>query len=256
MRLRMHELKMSVPDRHGAIRSVQYMLMALTLFLLLLPESIWAVACDRAIGEAAIPSCRESLQSNPQDVDLLIQYADILLDLDRPVEAVELLETSFGKNPSNNTIRLKLSNARESAVKNTEDTGLNARTLQKLSALRCNTRTGQAALDACNASLKYQPQNVDFLLSKGDALMLLKQPAEAARTYDLALAQDKTNPVIQSKLKLAYAEAPGVQKGSAPAQDTLRHEPKSTKIAGDAMEENIKQVVRFSNASIDGNVSY
>ena len=86
--------------------------------------------------------------------------------------------------------------------------------------------------------------------------MLLKQPAEAARTYDLALTQDKTNPVIQGKLKLAYAETPGVEKRSAPAQDTLRHEPKSTKIAGGALEKNIKQVVRFSNASIDGDVSY
>ena len=247
---------MSVLDRKPAIRSVQYTLMSLTVFLLLLPESIWAVDCNRVNGEAAIPSCRQALLGNPQDVDLLTQYADILMDLDRSGEAVDLLETSFGKNPSNNTIRLKLSNAREAAAKNTEDTGPNARTLQKLSALRCNTRTGQAALDACNTALEYQPRNVDFLVSKGDALMLLEQPAEAVRTYDLALAQDKTNSVIQSKLKLAFAEIPSVEERSVPVQVIAQHETVNATIAVGALEGEIKQVVRFSNASLDGKVSY
>ena len=86
---------MSIPDRKHVIRSAQSILMVTALFLLLLPPSSWAVECDRSNGEAAIESCRQALQDSPQDVDTLKTYAEILIDLERPGEAIDLLAVSY-----------------------------------------------------------------------------------------------------------------------------------------------------------------
>jgi len=214
-------------------------LIILILFLQLLSESLWAASCDRSQGATAIPSCRQVLQNKPQDVGTLVQYANILLDLGRASEAVELLEASHGKSPTNSTIRLKLSDAREAAQKPAKDSGPSSRTMQKLSVLRCKTRTGQSALEVCNIALKNQPQDVSLLLAKGDAFMSLNRATEAAQTYRLALAQDKANSEIQGKLKLAVAKIP---------------EKRAPLVIAAAVE--IEQIVKFSNASIDGQVSY
>lgn len=250
------------------------MLIILVLVSLSLSKSTWGVTCERAQGASAIDACRQALQKRPQDVDILIQYTDILLDLGRSREAVDLLEASHGKKPTNSTIRLKLSEAREAAVKPARDTGPSSRAIQKLTELRCTTRTGQAALESCNAALSNQPNDIDLLTAKGNALMLLKRPREAVDAYRLAFAQDKSNSAIQNKLKLAIAETPKpkpkpkedqpvpvVVSSPAPLQVARKSppptdEPKIRDPETVEAKKEIVQVVRFSNAPIDGRISY
>lgn len=257
------------------ITFTQCTLIVLMLIVLMLPVSTHATTCDRAEGEAAIPFCRQALLASPQDVDLLVQYADILLDLGRPLEAVELLETSHGKAPGNNTIRLKLSNAKEAAAKPSEDRGPSSRAIDRLNVLQCKTRIGQAALNGCYSALEQQPLDVELLTAKGDALMEIKRPTEAVRTYELALAQDKNNNVIKSKLDLALSAASREQVSRTSAQVAKQNEPiekepvkkqpvevavEPVKIAMEpavtAVAKEIRSVLQFSNASIDGQVSY
>ena len=235
---------------------VQWALAVLVLYSFLLPESTWAMACDRALGASAIPACRQALQTNPQDVDILVVYADILLDLGRPDEAVDLLEASHGKSPTNSSVRLKLSNAREAAVGPVEDTGPSSRAIEQLSVLRCKTRTGQAALDVCNIALENQPHDVDLLVAKGDALMLLKRPAEAVQTYELALAQDDSNTTIQGKLKFAEVEVAQINNRIAAEQAALKNTPKTQEIIEESPLKEVKQIVKYSNAPVNGNISY
>jgi len=235
---------------------IQSMLAILVLQALLLPVHAWAADCDRSQGAAAIPACRQALQTDPQAVDVLVAYADILLDLGRPDEAVDLLETSLGSNPTNSTARLKLSNAREAVAGLVEDTGPSSRAVEQLSVLRCKTRTGEAALDACSSALKNQPNDVDLLVAKGDALMLLNRPSEATQTYQLALAQDAANTVIQDKLETARAELTQVDNRIANAQSTLTDTPPGQGTIEESSLNEAKQIAQFNNASIDGRVSY
>ena len=220
--------------------SIQSALAVLVLCSFLLPQSTWAAVCDRALGAPAIPACRQALQTDPQDVDTLVELADILLDLGRPDEAVNLLEASHGKSPTNSSVRLKLSNAREAAAGSGEDIGPSSRATDQLSVLRCKTRTGQAALDVCNSALQNQPQDVDLLVAKGDALVLLKRPVEAVQTYELALAQDVSNTIIQAKLIFAEESV----------EESVTENVEETPL------EDIKQIVKYSNAPINGLVSY
>jgi len=235
---------------------IQSTLAVLVLQSFLLPESAWAVACERAQGASAIPACRQALQTDPQAVDILVVYADILLDLGRPDEAVDLLEASHGRSPTNSSVRLKLSNAREAAAGSAEVTGPSSRAIEQLSVLRCKTRTGQAALDVCNIALENQPQDVDLLVAKGDALMFLKRPAEAVQTYELALAQDDSNTTIQGKLKFAQTELPQTNNQIAAGQSALINTPKSQEIIEESSLKEVKQIVKYSNAPVNGRVSY
>jgi len=235
---------------------IQWALAVLVMYSFLLPQSAWAVACDRALGASAIPACRQALQTDPQAVDILVVYADILLDLGRPDEAVDLLEASHGKSPANSSVRLKLSNAREAAAGSAEDTGPSLRAIEKLSVLRCKTRTGQAALDVCNIALENQPHDVDLLVAKGDALMLLKRPAEAVQTYELALAQDGSNTTIQGKLKFAQVEVTQLNNRIAAEQAALKTTPKTQGIVEETPLIEVKQIVKYSNAPLNGRVSY
>jgi tetratricopeptide (TPR) repeat protein len=249
--------------RYSVVTCTQCTLIALMLMMLLSPVSARcevrsspAITCDRTEGALAIPYCRQALLETPQDVNLLVVYTDILLDLGRPLEAVELLETGLGKNPDNNTIRLKLSNAKEAAEKPLQDSGPSSRAIERLNLLQCKTRTGQAALSSCNIALQQRPRDVELLMAKGDALMVLKRPTDATRTYELALAEDESNTAIQSKLKLALAEVTREQTPPTPTQMVLQNEPMEKDPVEVAVAKEIKSVVKFSNASIDGQVSY
>jgi tetratricopeptide (TPR) repeat protein len=255
-----YESKM-VNFSHKPVKAyIQSALAVLVLCSFLLPQSAWAADCDRALGAPAIPACRQALQADPQDVDTLVEFADILLDLGRPDEAVDLLEASHGESPTNSSVRLKLSNAREAMVESGEDTGPSSRATDQLSVLRCKTRTGQAALDICNTALENQPHDVDLLVAKGDALMLLERPAEAVQTYDLALAQDASNTTIQAKLKFAEENAEAIATESAAENDeAIVAENVETIVPENVDEtplEDIKQIVKYSNAPINGLVSY
>jgi tetratricopeptide (TPR) repeat protein len=214
--MNLYESKMIDSDRSSMTTWAQCTLIVLSLIILLLPVNARAQTCDRAAGAAAIPYCRQVLLDNPDDVDNLLQYTDILLDLGRPVEAVELLESHHGKKPTNSAVKIKLSNAREAASPAVEKAP-SSRAIQRLSVLQCKTRIGQAALNGCHSALEHQPLDVELLVAKGNALMVLKRPAEAAQAYELALTQDKTNALIQSKLELALAE---VKKEKAPPAPT------------------------------------
>jgi len=177
------------------------------LMALLAPVTALAQTCDRSEGAAAIPNCQQALQADPEDIEALLTYADILIDLGRPGEAVELLETSQGENPTDNSVRLKLSNAREAAAIPAKEAEPSSRAIQRLNVLQCKTRVGQAALNGCYSALEQHPLDVELLIAKGDALMVLERYDEAAETYQVALTQDKDNAVIQSKLEQARAAA-------------------------------------------------
>ena len=206
----------------------QYMLGVLMLMVLLLPVSAGATSCNPAEGDAAIPYCRQALLANPPDIDTLMRYADILLDLGRALEAVELLETSVENNPGNSAIRLKLSNAREATFKPSKDSGPSAAAIDRLNVLQCKTRIGQAALNGCYSALEQHP----LVWTVDPALQDLEQ-------------------ISQAPAQVASPQVASQNKPGEPDPVELDMKPVETAVATE-----IENEIRFSNASLDGQVSY
>ena len=155
---------------------------------------------------ATVSTATAALEGAPVSLDKRLRLADALLEAGCYDAAVHVLEAGEQFHPHSSELQNRLRTTRSMQTEQNYFAGLEsaeiAARLQR-NQLRC-ARLGDIA--ACDEALKLQPDNVDTLSAKADALLNDARPAEALTIYRRAsdLGGDPT--VIQSKITAANTQ--------------------------------------------------
>ena len=175
-------------------------------------EPAIAADCEIASGAAAVNVCEKELSENPNNIDLKLRYADVLMSQKLYQKAVNVLGDVLKKQPGNNTARKKYrlaSSAQEKQSINALSTNTPAAgTRNSVKEILCKSLKGQKAINACDEVLVADPNNVIALTRRGDELMKLKQMKEAVASYERAVKLDPASPTLKDKLELAQSKIP------------------------------------------------
>jgi tetratricopeptide (TPR) repeat protein len=189
--------------------------------------SIWmadASAHDGALcqsGTAAVTAAKVALAATPNSLPIRFKLADALIDANCYDEAVHTLEDGQAIHPRNTELQTKLRTTRSMVSEQDyfagkEEAELAAKVSRNL--LRCN-KLGD--LNACDEALKLKPDDVEILLSKGDALVKASRPAEAEPVYRRAKQAAPDNARVATQLAAAQTQRAAMlsqcQKGSGDA---------------------------------------
>jgi tetratricopeptide (TPR) repeat protein len=169
----------------------------------------------------AVTAARAALASTPTNMATRFKLADALIDANCYDEAVHTLEDGESIHPRNAELQAKLRTTRSMVSEQDyfagkEEAELAAKVSRNL--LRCN-KLGD--LNACDEALKLKPDDVEILLSKGDALVKASRPAEAEQVYRRAKQAAPDNAKVATQLAAAQAQRQSMlsqcQKGSGDA---------------------------------------
>jgi cytochrome c-type biogenesis protein CcmH/NrfG len=199
-------------------------LAALLLTLESAPAAAQADAHARALARAACQSGKQSeavtdaeaaLERDPNELGPRMRLADALVDQGCYQEAVDVLEAAQQARPRNSELSGKLRNVRSLVTEQTYIEGLTQAAegakLQR-NQLRC---TRLADVTACDDALRSKPDDEQLIIAKGDALMQVNHPADAAAAYRHASQLKPGDDAL--KTKLAAAET--LQASAAPAPE-------------------------------------
>ncbi len=118
---------------------------------------------------ADIAACDAALQTNPDDVGLLLAKGDALLAAERPAQATLIYRRADQVSPSNDAIRSKLAGAE---------------TKRQVLVARCQAATGQAGVEACDAAwLRAAVDEFQTDTRKAMLLQSLNMPEAALDSY-------------------------------------------------------------------------
>jgi cytochrome c-type biogenesis protein CcmH/NrfG len=187
-------------------------LAALLLTLESAPATAQADAHARALARAACQSGKQSeavtdaeaaLERDPNELGPRMRLADALVDQGCYQEAVDVLEAAQQARPRNSELSGKLRNVRSLVTEQTYIEGLTQAAegakLQR-NQLRC---TRLADVTACDDALRSKPDDEQLLIAKGDALMQVNHPADAAATYRHASQLKPGDDALKTKLAAA-----------------------------------------------------
>jgi len=207
------------PSHLGRVRSRLNRPTVLMIFLVLAsidPGGIYAASCGGLSGEAAVSACQMELNRDPKDIDTRLALADVLLELKRNKEAVDVLSDGLMIYPGSEVLKQRLafakSNLGEQAwiekqrAKRAAEEKDKIDTTTKLNMIRCSKLQGETALEACNAGLKVLPNDVTLLTGQAEALFDLNRIPGAITAYQRVLRQDPTNVDIKKKLNVAESK--------------------------------------------------
>ena len=187
-------------------------------------ETADASAHDGALCQntvAPVTAARTALAATPTNLAVRFKLADALIDANCYDEAVHTLEDGESIHPRNTELQTKLRTTRSMVSEQDyfagkEEAELAAKVSRNL--LRCN-KLGD--LNACDEALKLKPDDVEILLSKGDALVKASRPAEAEQVYRRAKQAAPDNAKVATQLAAAQAQRLAMlsqcQKGSGDA---------------------------------------
>ena len=202
-----------IPDVHGR-PGLQRVLFVVFLFLSVTGTGVIhaAASCTGSSGVAAVTACQNELTRKPNDIDLRIRYADVLMDERQYNEAVNVLKKGLAMYPGSTALKRKYRLASSLAEEQKAIGGLPktpaAGTSRNVNVIVCKTLKGKRALAACNDVLKTDPENVMALTRRGDELMAINQTMNAVNTYQQAVDLEPANAVLKSKLRMAKAKMP------------------------------------------------
>ncbi|MEO8018016.1 MAG: hypothetical protein ABI769_09400 [Pseudomonadota bacterium] len=182
------------------------------LAILLAGAGITATAADAHDGAlcqnttAPVTAAKAALSATPNSLAARFKLADTLIDSNCYDEAVHTLEDGEAIHPRNSELQSKLRAARsfvseQDYFAGKDEAELAAKVSRNL--LRCN-KLGD--LNACDEALKLKPDDVDILLSKGDALVKASRPAEAEQVYRRARQAAPENARVATQLAAAQAQ--------------------------------------------------
>lgn len=193
-------------------RPVVKLWLVLVIFACFAIEPAIAANCDTASGAAAVNVCKKELSESPDNIELKLSYADVLMGQRLYQQAVKILEDVLEKQPGNDKARKKYrlaSSAEEQqSIKALSNDTPAAGTRNSVKEILCKSLKGQKAIKACDEVLTTDPNNVVALTRRGNELMKLNQAKKAMASYSRAAALDPTNQTLQKKLKVAQSKSP------------------------------------------------
>jgi Flp pilus assembly protein TadD len=166
-------------------------------------------ACIDGSGNAAIESCRRALAVSPRDRSLSLALAEHLSQAGRDEEALEVLRSALEHRPKDDALLNKLaiveSNLDEKKWVENRGQDQKGKTkvsvTQKLNRIRCEKRTGQSALKACDELLITLPEEANIHARRGFILMDLGRSEEALSALETAAGLGSPDPRVQAGLK-------------------------------------------------------
>jgi tetratricopeptide (TPR) repeat protein len=120
-----------------------------------------------------LAACDEALKLRPNDAQILAAQGDALMKAGRPVEAAAAYRRAAGIDPANRTLAARISAADEQRAR---------------LATECNTGTGAAAVQACDAALVRGAAD-EFAIQRRKGL-LLQSMGESSRALDAYIAAE------------------------------------------------------------------
>lgn len=175
-------------------------------------EPAIAADCDTASGAAAVSVCKNELSKSPDNIELRIRYADVLMGQRLYQQAVNILGGVLEKQPGNDTARKKYrlasSLAEQQSIKALSTDTPAVGTRNSVKEILCKSLKGKKAIKACDEVLATDPNNVTALTRRGDELMGLNQVKKALVSYRQAVKLDPANSTLQAKLKVAKSKIP------------------------------------------------
>lgn len=193
-----------------AARPVIKFWLALVILASFAIQPAFAANCDTASGAAAVNVCEEELLKTPDNTELKLRYADVLMGQKLYQKAVNILGDVLKKQPGNDTAskkyRLASSLAEQQSIKALSTDTPAAGTRNSVKEILCKSLKGQKAIKACDEVLATDPNNVTALTRRGDELMKLNQVKNAEASYRRAVTLDPANLSLQDKLKVAQSK--------------------------------------------------
>lgn len=162
-------------------------------------------AC-KSSQKAAVVAAQETLERNPNALDVRLRLADTFIEDGCFDEALHLLEAGESLHPRSNEIQTRLRTTRTMLSEQQYFEGLErAEQAAKLSRLllRCNKL---ADISACDEAIVLKPDDAEIVAAKGDALLQAKRPAEALATYRRAAMLAPSNTALESKIAAAQLQ--------------------------------------------------
>lgn len=171
-----------------------------------------AANCDKASGAAAVSACEKELARDPDNIEVRLRYADVLIGQHQYQRAAEILKEALKMRPGNETVKRKYRFAssmaeEQQSIDRQPDTPA-AGTSNSLNVILCKTLKGKRALKACGKVLKTDPRNITALTRLGDELMAINKVKDAVASYRRAVNLDPANALLKRKLKTAEAKIP------------------------------------------------
>jgi tetratricopeptide (TPR) repeat protein len=159
--------------------------------------------CQSGKQSEAVTQAAATLERDPDELGPRLRLSDALVDQGCYQEAVAVLEAGQQSHPRNGQLAAKLRDVRSLVTEQTYIEGLTqaaeAAKFQR-NQLRC-TRLADVA--ACDDALKLNGDDEQLLLAKGDALMQVNRPADAAAAYRHAAQLKPGDDTLRSKLAAA-----------------------------------------------------
>jgi cytochrome c-type biogenesis protein CcmH/NrfG len=191
-------------------------------------------SCQNGKHSATVVDATAAIDREPDEIGPRMRLADALVDQGCYQEAVGVLEAVQDSYPRNAELSAKLRAVRSLVTEQTYIEGLTqAAEGAKLARnqLRC---TRLADLEACEEALQSKPDDVPLLLAKGDALLQVNRPADAATAYRHASQLKPGDEAVKTKLTAAEALAatsqPAVSAPTAVASNVQSRAAPRTKV--------------------------
>jgi tetratricopeptide (TPR) repeat protein len=157
-------------------------------------------------SQAAVVDAKAAVARDPEGLGPRLRLADTLVDAGCYQEATSALEAGEEMHPHSNELERKLRDVRSMVTEQHYFEGLGeAEESAKLqrNLLRC---TKLADLAACDEALKIRPDDLQILLSKGDALLQGNHAADAVIVYRRASVVSPGNEAIKMKVATAQVQ--------------------------------------------------
>lgn len=173
-----------------------------------------ASSCLSSTGEAAIAPCRQELLRDPGNVEIRFALSDAYMGLRRYADAVAVLQEGLENFPGEDAIKKKLILAEsyldeQKYIEKQQKSAAAASRSKKqdtqirLSIIRCEKLTGDAALAACNEGLSVNPGHPELLMGRGKIWLEMDRFGNAIRDYEAALSSDPKNREATKNLRFA-----------------------------------------------------
>ena len=165
-----------------------------------------ATSCQIDSQPQSVTSARAALKRSPNELEPQLALADALIDQGCYREAVPILEAGLAQRPHSGELQSRLRAARSMLNEEHFFEGLgNAQETAKLqhSVMRC---TKLADVSACDDALRSKPDDPQFVVAKGDALVHGGHPSDAILIYLHAGSLLPGDEGVKSKLAVAESQ--------------------------------------------------
>ena len=160
-------------------------------------------ADEQALAEGTIQGADEAIAANPKDEKAYFDKLKAQMDLGRNDAALETADAILAIAPKNATVLVRkgdilrrLDRAPEALAAYQQATVARPkldRAWGKLAREQAGQRQFDAALDSINRAIKLKPDDGDYLLTRGEALLQLKKPDDALKDLEKVIALQPAN---------------------------------------------------------------